>query len=143
MSSTKITNLFKEYLLLSFMTAFREFETSSGLRVLCGKSAENNELLVEQALPTEIVLHTVKSGSPFCNIKGVASKRDINEAAIFCAKYSSDWRDNKKDVIVHVFSGKNIYKDKRMKVGTFGVKKFDKIKVKKSKIIEFEKSLEV
>jgi predicted ribosome quality control (RQC) complex YloA/Tae2 family protein len=118
---------------------FRQFKTSSGKLVLAGKSAENNEDLVMQVQPTETVLHTEMPGSPFVNIKGEATKKDIKESAVFCAKYSQDWRDNKRDVSVHVFRGADIYKDKKMKTGTFGVKKFDIIKVKKEDILKFEK----
>ena len=117
---------------------FREFETSSGKKVFGGKSAESNEELIAQIEPTEVVLHTSKPGSPFVNIKGKATKKDISEAAVFCARYSQDWRDNKQDVVVHVFKGKDVYKDKKMKLGTFGVRKLDKIKIKKTDIKKFK-----
>jgi predicted ribosome quality control (RQC) complex YloA/Tae2 family protein len=121
---------------------FRQYKTSSGKIVLAGKSAENNEELISQVEPTETVLHTQMPGSPFVNIKGKATKKDIKESAVFCAKYSQDWRDNKRDITVHVFRGADIYKDKKMKTGTFGVKKFDIIKVKKEDILKFEKEME-
>jgi predicted ribosome quality control (RQC) complex YloA/Tae2 family protein len=113
---------------------FREIITNSGQLVLAGKNSKNNEELIKQVEDNEVVLHTDVSGSPFVNIKEKPKKKDIREAAIFCAKYSQDWRDNKKDVIVHKFKGKDIYKEKNMKTGTFGVKKFKKIKVKKEDI---------
>ena len=113
---------------------FREFKTSSGKQVLAGKDAESNEKLVEQAGKDEIVLHTKETGSPFVNIKRKAGKKDIKEAAIFCARYSHDWRDNKKNVVVHYFLGKDVFKIKSMKLGTFGVKKFKEIKIKKEEI---------
>jgi len=114
---------------------FREFETSSGKRVLAGKSAENNELLVAQIEKNEDVFHTVNPGSPFVNIKSLkTNKKDREEAAIFCASKSQDWRDNKSDVSVHWFKGKDIYKKRGMKAGTFGVKKFKLIKIKKNEI---------
>jgi predicted ribosome quality control (RQC) complex YloA/Tae2 family protein len=117
---------------------FRKFETSSGKKVLSGKSAENNEELVAQVEKDEYVFHTAKPGSPFVNIKGKCNEKDRKEAAIFCAKYSQDWRDNKSDVLVHQFKGKNVHKRKGMKLGTFGVKKIDKIiKVKKEDIEKF------
>lgn len=121
---------------------FREFKTSSGKKVLGGKSAENNEKLIGQAKPGEIVLHTKAPGSPFCNIKGKATPEDIKEAAVFCARYSQDWRDNKKDVKIHYFKGREISKKKKMKVGTFSVKKFKEIKVKKGDIIKWHKKQE-
>jgi predicted ribosome quality control (RQC) complex YloA/Tae2 family protein len=123
-------------------TKFREFTTSLGKRVLCGKSAKNNEELIEQVKPNEIVLHTANPGSPFVNIKGKSEKKDIEESAIICAKYSQDWRDNKKDVLVHIFKGSSIYKNKKMKLGTFGVRDFQAKKVKKEDILNFEKELE-
>jgi len=119
---------------------FRQFCTSSNKLVLAGKSAEQNEELLKTALEKEnIVLHTEAPGSPFCIIKAKTdeiSKQDIKEAAVFCAKYSQAWRKakNKKNVSVHYFLGKDIFKTKEMKLGTFGVKKFKKIIVKKEEI---------
>ncbi len=110
---------------------FREIKTSSGKRVLAGKNAKNNEELVSQIKPQEYVFHTEKPGSPFVVIQGKVNAKDRKEAAIFCAKHSQDWRDNKSDVIVHRFKGKDIYKSKSMKLGTFGIRKRKKIKVKK------------
>lgn len=119
-------------------------KTSSGKLVLAGKDAESNEELVKQAGKDEIVLHTAKPGSPFVNIKEKAkktSKEDIKEAAIFCVKFSQAWKKAKvkKDVEVHYFLGKEIFKLKDMKLGTFGVKRFKKIIIKKSEIEEFGK----
>lgn len=114
--------------------SFRRFITSSGKAVLAGKSAETNESLIKQVEPEEIVLHTKAPGSPFVDIKGKASREDIKEAAVFCARYSKDWKQNKRDVEVHVFKGKDIFKIKEMKTGTFGVKKFKSVKVKKEEI---------
>ncbi len=124
------------------MAKFREFETTSGKLVLGGKSAENNEQLIQQAEPTEIVLHTKAPGSPFVNIKDNGKKilkKDIKEAATFCAAHSQDWRDNKTDVTVHYFLGKDIYKRKLMKLGTFGVKNTKEIIIKKREIQNFKK----
>ncbi len=118
---------------------FKEFETSSGKKVLAGKNAENNEELVRQIGKDENVFHSAKPGSPFVNIKGEANKEDLTEAAIFCAAKSQDWRDNQNDVEVHHFKGKDIYKKKGMSLGTFGVKKFKLIKVKKKDIENFIK----
>ncbi|MEK6875607.1 MAG: NFACT RNA binding domain-containing protein [Nanoarchaeota archaeon] len=121
---------------------FREFITSSGKKVLAGKSAESNEELVKQIEKEEYVFHTAKPGSPFVNIKnknGKISKEDIKEAGIFCAVKSQDWRDNKSNVEIHIFKGKDIYKEKGMKIGTFRVKGFKKILIKKKDIEEFLK----
>ncbi len=116
------------------MTIFRQHTSSQGTLFLAGKSSETNELLIAQVGKNEDVLHTARPGSPFVNIKGKTKKGDLKEAALFCAVYSQDWKKNKKDVVVHVFKGKDIFKEKIMKQGTFGVGKFKEIKVKKSKI---------
>jgi len=119
---------------------FRHFITSGGKLVIGGKSAEQNEELMKTCLDNEnIVLHTEAPGSPFCIIKEKEeeiSKQEIEESAVFCAKYSHVWKKAKvkKNVTVHYFLGKDIFKTKGMKLGTFGVKKFKKIIVKKGDI---------
>ncbi|MDD5012643.1 MAG: NFACT RNA binding domain-containing protein [Candidatus Nanoarchaeia archaeon] len=119
----------------------REFETSSGKKVLAGKNAEQNDELVEQFIGKgNKIFHTAKPGSPFCVIESLKpNKKDLQETAIFCASKSQDWRDNKNDVAVHVFTGKNVYKEKRMKTGMFGVRKFSTIVAKKKEIERFSK----
>lgn len=122
----------------------REYKTSTEKIVLLGKTAESNEELIKQLSNSEIVLHTKEPGSPFANIKSDkkdVSKEEIYEAAIMCAKHSQDWRDNKRDIEVSVFLSDDIYKDKQMKVGTFGVKRDKKILVKKKDILNFEKTI--
>lgn len=124
------------------MSKFREIKTSSGKTIFGGKDAKNNEELVKQAGKNEEIFHTAKPGSPFVNIKSdkeKVSKKDIKQAAVFCAAKSQDWRDNKRDIEVHRFRGKDIYKTKSMKIGTFGVKKFKIIRVKKRNIEKFLK----
>lgn len=116
---------------------FRKLCTSSGKDVICGKNAEQNELVVAQSGDSEAVLHTLAAGSPFCNIKGKATKEDIKEAAVYCAAFSKTWKSHHSDVVVHVFKGKDIFKDAKMKTGTFGVKKANKIIVKKKDIEMF------
>jgi predicted ribosome quality control (RQC) complex YloA/Tae2 family protein len=114
---------------------FREFKTSSEKLVLAGKSAENNEDLVGQVEKNEDVFHTAKPGSPFVNIKAARTNaKDRKEAAIFCALKSQDWRDNKSDVLIHWFKGKDVYKKKGMKTGCFGVKKHKDVLIKKMEI---------
>jgi len=115
---------------------FREFTTSSEKKVICGKDAESNEELVKKFIgkPNRI-FHTAAPGSPFCIIEELKpGKKDIQETAAFCASKSQDWRDNKNDVAVHAFTGKDTYKRKGMKAGMFGVRKFKVIKVKKEEI---------
>jgi len=118
---------------------FRKYCTLSGKDVVCGKDAEQNELIVAQSGDSESVLHTKAPGSPFCNIKGKATLKDIKETAVICAAHSKDWKQNKSNVEIHVFQGKNIFKEPDMKTGTFGVKKAKSIKVKKEEILKFLK----
>jgi len=115
---------------------FREIELTTNTKILLGKNAKQNEELVNQFRGKKnVILHTANPGSPFCIIWDLKhSIKDVKEAAIYCAKYSQDWRDNKTDVKVHVFSGKEVFKRKGMKIGTFGVKKHKVIKIKKEDI---------
>lgn len=124
------------------ISKFRQFITSSGKLVLAGKDAKNNEELIAQIQPEEDVFHTEKPGSPFANIKDKnLSSEDIKEAAIFCAAKSQDWRDNKSNVKVHWFKGKEISKRKYMKIGTFEVKNKKDILIKKQEIEKFLKNV--
>ncbi len=116
---------------------FRKYCTASGKTVLAGKNAEQNEMVVAQSGSNEVVLHTKAPGSPFCNLKGRATQKDIKETAIFCAAFSRDWKQNKGNVEIHVFKGKDIFKEADMKTGTFGVKKAKSVIVKKQEILKF------
>lgn len=116
---------------------FRKFETSSGKLVIAGKNAEQNEDIIKLAEPEELVLHTKLPGSPFCIIKGKPTASDIKETAVFCARFSKAWKQNKTDIEVHVFRGKDIFKESEMKTGTFGVRKIKKIIAQKSAIEKF------
>jgi len=118
---------------------YRHFYTSAGNLVICGKNAEQNEEVVKLAEKDESVLHTKAPGSPFCLIKGLANAKDKKETAIFCAYYSRDWKMNKKDVEIHVFRGRDLFKESGMALGTFGVKRAKKIIAKKSDIESIKK----
>ncbi len=116
---------------------FRRMIAKSGALILAGKDENSNEELVKQVSQEEYVFHTAAAGSPFVNIKGRADSGSIKEAAIFCAKYSRDWKKNHRDVEVHKFLGRDIFKKPGMKAGTFGVRKFETIKVRKEEIEKF------
>ncbi|NPE26942.1 DUF814 domain-containing protein [Methanococcoides sp. SA1] len=123
------------------MVNFREFVTSSGLRVFGGRDSENNDELVWDAKPTDSLIHTVMPGSPFVNVGSEASKVDVKEAAVFCAKFSQAWRDTKRDVSVNVFLRKDMVKDKQAKEGSWSVKKDERVKVKKADILRLEEKM--
>jgi predicted ribosome quality control (RQC) complex YloA/Tae2 family protein len=121
---------------------FRRLILKSKREILAGKDSKTNDELVLLADKEEVLLHTKMPGSPFVNCGINPIKEELEEAAIFCAKYSQDWKKNKGDVIVNVFLKKDMKKDRSMKEGTWEVKKSSKIKVKKEEILEFERRLE-
>lgn len=118
------------------MTQYREFKLSTERIVFAGKDASNNDNLVFAAEPRDILLHTAAPGSPFCNLGENPTKAELNEAAILTASKSQIWRDSKSDVVMHMFRKADIYKDNKMKPGTWGVKKFKEIRVKKGDILK-------
>lgn len=117
---------------------YREFVLSTGTKIFLGKNAENNDELVKEFKGKDnLILHTIKPGSPFCIIisEDLPTEKEIKEAAVVCAAKSQDWRDNKKDVELHLFSGKEIKKPLLAKVGTWKITSKPKvIKVKKTEI---------
>jgi len=105
-------------------TQYRWFFTSSGLLVIGGKSAEQNEEIVKMAKQNDVMLHTSDPGSPFCIIMENIEEtdKDVKEAAIFCASLSKNWKSKKKQIAVDVFRKEQVYKNKKMAKGTFGIK---------------------
>ena len=120
---------------------FREIKLESGTKILLGKDENgNDELIKEFKGKKNIILNTAKPGSPFCVIEDLdSSNKDIKASGLVCASYSQDWRDNRKDVIVHVFTGKDISKKWWMKSGTWKVKNPEVIKIKKKDIEKIER----
>jgi len=120
---------------------FREKILASGAHLILGKDEESNEELVRkfEGKPNTI-LHTVAPGSPFCVIDGILkpTSMDIVTSGAWCARYSQDWRDNKSDIRINIFTGKDVYKSEDMPIGTFGVKKSKLIKIKKEEIQELK-----
>ena len=100
--------------------SYKWFFTSSGKLVIGGKSAEQNEEIMENADNDDVIMHTSSPGSPFCIIKN-PNENDIKEAAIFTACFSHEWKKGKKKTDVHIFKGEQVKKDNGMKIGTFGV----------------------
>ena len=117
---------------------FREFVTSGGTAVFGGKNSGQNDELVKTSKRNDVLLHTVRPGSPFVNLGKNPSVKDIKEAAVFCARYSQAWRDSHKDVVVQQFLRADMEKNFKMKEGTWGVRKVLKnIVVKKEDIENF------
>lgn len=111
--------------------------SKQGTLFLAGRTDKNNEELISQVKPSELVFHTKAPGSPFVNIKGVPKEGDVKEASILCARYSRDWKKSKNDILIHEFKGNSISKSKSMKTGTFGVGRAKDILVKKEEIESF------
>jgi predicted ribosome quality control (RQC) complex YloA/Tae2 family protein len=116
---------------------FRTHKSKNETIFLAGRTDASNESLMKTIKPEDYIFHTKEAGSPFVRIIEKPKKGDLKEAAIFCARYSRDYKKNKNDVKIHLFLGKDVYKKKDMKLGTFGVKKGKIIKVKKEDIDNF------
>lgn len=113
---------------------FREFALKSETKIFLGKDENSNDdLMKEFKGKGNIILHTVAPGSPFCVIDKLnPTKDEIKEAGIICASKSQDWRDNKRDVKMHVFSGKDIKKPFFSKAGSWKI-------IGKAKVIKIKK----
>ncbi len=123
---------------------YRWFFTSNNVLVVGGKSDDQNEIVLKNfGKPEYIVLHTTKPGSPFMIIQSEKpSKKDIEEAAIFTGCFSQQWKDSntKNNIDIDIFKGRDIYKTKLMKLGTFGVKNKEKIiKIKPELVLVIQK----
>ena len=75
---------------------FRNFETTQGFVVVCGKDASTNDLLIKKYTSKEdIVFHADIQGAPFCVIKTEGrkvSENDLGEVAVISASYSKAWQ---------------------------------------------------
>ena len=107
---------------------YRWFFTKSKKLVAGGKSAIQNEELIKSLKKQDtdlIVMHTSSPGSPFAVIISPINKvleSDLEQTAVFTACFSRDWRDGKEKSTVDIFKLSQLYKDKKMKIGTWGVK---------------------
>lgn len=120
---------------------FREVELKEKMKMILGKDEiGNDELMKKFKGKSNIILHTAAPGSPFGVIEKLNPTEDeIYLAGMVVAKYSQNWRDNKKNVRIDVFTGKTISKPKSYKPGTWRVKKKKTIVIEKEDIINFEK----
>mgnify|MGYP006284632851 CR=1 FL=1 len=106
---------------------YKWFFTSSRKLVIGGKSAKQNDELIKRAQGIKkdlICMHTSEPGSPFSIILESSSKvtkKDLEECASFTASFSRAWRSGKRRAIVDIFKILQLYKDKKMKTGTWGV----------------------
>jgi predicted ribosome quality control (RQC) complex YloA/Tae2 family protein len=117
---------------------FRKIILKTGTGIILGKDENSNDYLMKDFEgKSNIILHTAAPGSPFGVIEKIKpTKKEICEAGIFVAKFSQDWRDNKKDVKMNIFTGKDISKEKGMKPGLWNVRKAKTITIKKRDILK-------
>lgn len=114
-------------LLLKDSKKYRWFYTSTGKLVIGGKTAVQNDELLHQITASSdeyLVMHTSQPGSPFCVILATLksiTKTDREECAIFTGCFSRAWREGKESIGVDIFLASQVYKDKKMKTGTWGV----------------------
>lgn len=107
---------------------YRWFFTKSEKLVYGGKSAEQNEEVLKELKNSKddsVIMHTKDPGSPFAVIISPIKKiseDDLIETAIWTACFSRAWRSKSKKAVVDIFSKSQIFKDAKMKLGTFGVK---------------------
>ncbi len=106
---------------------YRWFFTKSGKLVYGGKSAEQNEAVINELLLEKdnfLVMHTKSPGSPFAIIRAPISKiseEDLEECAIWTACFSRAWRSGARTCVVDIFTKEQLTKGKSMPKGTFGV----------------------
>lgn len=121
---------------------FKYYKKENAL-IVGGKSRSSNEVLLKNYLDKEdLVFHTEARGSPFFLIKGDKNKELIEFAALLTAAFSKEWKNNRKDIEVMFVNGNQIYKDKKMNVGTFGIRgNRQKVIVKKEDIERFKNKI--
>jgi len=120
----------------------REVILSSGTKVFLGRDETNNDELMKSFKGKEnIILHTVAPGSPFCVIEKLnPTKEEIYEAGVVTSSKSQDWRNNKRDIKMHVFSGKDSKKPFFAKAGSWTIKGTPKtVIIKRKDISRFSK----
>jgi len=114
---------------------YKWFFTSGGKLVIGGKNAEQNEFVLS-SLKKEgkefFIMHTAEPGSPFSVILSPIkkiSKNELIECADFTASFSQAWKKGKSEALVDIFRLSQLYKNRSMKLGTWGVSgKVERIK---------------
>lgn len=103
------------------------FFTKSGKLVVGGKSAQQNDTLLNEMKKMRkdmFVMHTKSPGSPFCVIIApliTVGKNDIDECAVFTGCFSKAWKEGKKSSVVHMFKLSQLSKTTNMKSGSWNV----------------------
>src|SRR5258708_2957418 len=107
---------------------YKWFFTASGKLVVGGKSAEQNDALINEMKKMKkemIVMHTKSPGSPFCVILAPVSAfstEDSKECAIFTGCFSRAWKEGQKSTTVDIFNLSQLSKSSEMNTGSWSVK---------------------
>ncbi len=127
---------------------YRWASTSSGKLIFGGKNAEQNEEVVQWLMQEAgknkvdkdyLVMHTHAPGSPFAALLSKKyDEKDLEECAVFCACFSKAWKEGQKKAKVDIFHASQLFKEKGMRVGTFGV-----LKKEESRNVDLQLCLEV
>lgn len=127
---------------------YRWFFTKSGKLVYGGKSAEQNEEVLNEIVKDKqdyVIMHTKDPGSPFAIVLAPIKKiseEDLVETAIWTACFSRAWKNAKKKAVVDVFTKSQLYKTKSMKSGTWGVKgKVERKEVQLKMVLTLQKGV--
>jgi hypothetical protein len=106
---------------------YRWFYTSEGTLVVGGRSAEQNDDILQELKKESgdyLVMHTTKPRSPFCVVlkePGKFTKSEMEECATFTACFSNAWKQGEKEAFVDIFKLSQISKETGLKEGTWGI----------------------
>ncbi|MBI5343835.1 MAG: NFACT family protein [Deltaproteobacteria bacterium] len=112
----------------------RRFKSSDGFEILCGKSANGNDLIVKKyARDTDVWLHACKVPGSHVLIKTAGRAKDltiktIEEAAAIAALHSKARGETKAEVLYT--EARNVKKPKGAKPGMVTVKEFKTVVVR-------------
>ena len=114
-SNTKMIRRIKVKNESQWYAKFRHFVTSEGSLVIIGKDINQNESLIEKHMEKgDIVGHADVFGSPFGVMKpkegSNVSKKDLEEAAVMIASYSSAWRAGATNLDVYFIKPEQVTK---------------------------------
>ncbi|MGC8533106.1 MAG: NFACT RNA binding domain-containing protein [Candidatus Parvarchaeum sp.] len=114
-SKTKIIKRIKVKQENQWYSKFRHFVTSNGRLTIIGKDVNQNESLIEKHVEkNDLIGHADVFGSPFGVIKDNENKginrKDMEEAAIMIASYSSAWRAGAANLDVYFVKPEQVTK---------------------------------
>lgn len=115
-SKTKIIKRIKFKQENQWYSKFRHFVTSNGRLTIIGKDVNQNESLIEKHVEkNDLIGHADVFGSPFGVIKASENseinRKDMEEAAIMIASYSSAWRAGAANLDVYFVKPEQVTKN--------------------------------